>query len=98
MATSGTISGSTQTLYKFWAEWTRNSYSIENNTSNITVSLRIQRADGSSSGAYNLDTKPSVSLKINGVLQTPSINYINTQNKFKRRCHHGQGKTVGCNF
>ena len=65
MATSGTIYGSTyksngagSSVYEFKASWKRNSYSIEKNTSNITVSLSVRRTDGYSSSAYNLEQKP----------------------------------------
>lgn len=85
MATSGKINGtakynsSASSLYSFWADWTRNSYSVENNTSNITVSLKLQRIDGSTAGAYNLDRYPTVTLKVNGTQQTPTISYIDTR-------------------
>lgn len=86
MATSGTIYGSAakksgvaNSDYTFKADWVRNSYSIEKNTSNITISLRIQCTTYSGS-AYNNDTKPTVNLKVGGIARTPSINYINTRN------------------
>ena len=88
MATSGTIKGTTQYngaskdgLYSFWAEWKRNSYSVENNTSNITISLKIQRIDGTNYGAYNLDKYPTVTLKVNGAAKTPTTSVIDTRNK-----------------
>ena len=85
MATSGTINGtakkngSVTSNYTFWLTWNRNSYSIENNTSNITVSLKI-KCTAFSSGAWNLDRKPSVSLSVNGAAKTPTISYIDTRN------------------
>ena len=86
MATSDTITGSayypsgkTNSRYTFVAEWKRNSYSIERNTSNITVSLKIQYTY-STQGAYNLNQKPSVTLKVNTVAQSPSISFIDTRN------------------
>ena len=88
MATSGRINGSPTAggssvahLYSFWVDWTRNSYSIENDSSNITVYLRIQRIDGSNAGAWALDALPSVSLSVGGAAKTPSISYIDTRNK-----------------
>lgn len=85
MATSGKINGSPAQsypgLYAYWADWKLNSSSIDKNTSNITVWLRLQRIDGSNSGAYALDVKPSVSLSVGGSAKTPSISYIDTRNK-----------------
>ena len=82
MATSGTIKTTcgSNDQYDYWAYWKRNSYSIENNKSNITIYLRLQRNDGSSSGAYNLGVKPSVTLKVGGASKTPTISYIDTRN------------------
>ena len=84
MATSGTIKGqakakgSLTSNYTFWVEWRRNSRSIENNTSNITVSLKV-KCTAFSDGAYNLVTKPSVSLTVNGAAKTPTISIIDTR-------------------
>ena len=84
MATSGTIYGSCTGgnggKYDFWASWARNSYSIDNGTSNITVSLKVQRNDGYSASAFNLDSKPSVSLKVNGASKSPTTYIIDTRN------------------
>lgn len=82
MATSGTIKTTCGTTdqYDYWAYWKRNSYSIENNKSNITIYLRLQRNDGYSSGAYNLATKPTVTLKVGGATKTPTVSYIDTRN------------------
>lgn len=85
MATSGKINGSPAQsypgLYAYWADWKLNSSSIDKNTSNITVWLRLQRVDGANAGAYNLADKPSVSLSVGGSAKTPSIAYIDTRNK-----------------
>jgi hypothetical protein len=70
MATSGTIRGKTKNSsgtditdkYNTWISWKRNSTSIANNTSNITVSVKVQRVDGyTGTTAYNLETKPTES-------------------------------------
>lgn len=85
MATSGNIigsakkNGSVTSRYVFWAEWKRNSYSIENNTSNITVTLKIKYTY-SSEGAWNRQKYPSVTLNVNGAAKTPTIDYIDTRN------------------
>lgn len=83
MATSGSIPGSCTGgnggKYDFWASWSRNSYSIDNGTSNITVLLKVQRNDGYSASGFNLDAKPSVSLKVNGASKSPTITHIDTR-------------------
>lgn len=82
MATSGNIKttcGSNK-QYDYRADWKRNSYSVANNKSNITIKLILQRNDGYASGAYNLGVKPSVTLKVGGVSKTPTISYIDTRN------------------
>ena len=85
MATSGKINGtaknngSATSNYTFWAEWKRNSHSVENNTSNITVSLKI-KCTAFPDGAWNLEKKPSVSLSVNGADKTPTISHIDTRN------------------
>lgn len=84
MATSGKITGTAYKNgvanpdYTFWADWVRNSKSDANNTSNITVYLRIQNTKYAD-GAYNLDKKPSVSLNVNGAAKTPTIKIIDTR-------------------
>lgn len=84
MATSGTIYGSCTGgnggKYDLWVSWVRNSYSVDNGTSNITVSMKVQRNDGYSASAFNLDSKPSVSLKVNGASKTPTTYIIDTRN------------------
>ena len=86
MATSGSItgtaknsSGAVNTYYNFVANWNVNSRNVDNNTSNITVSLQINYTY-SSGGAYNLDKKPSVSLSVNGVSRSATISYIDVTN------------------
>lgn len=90
MATSGSITGtakagsSVASVYTYWAEWVRNgSPNVTNNTSNITVSLIIQKTSGNTLGAYNLDKYPTVSLSVNGSAKTPTIVYIDTRNYAK---------------
>ena len=84
MATSGKITGiaykgsAANSDYTFWADWVRNKKSDANNTSNITVYLRIKNTKYAD-GAYNLDKKPTVSLKVNGAAKTPTIQIIDTR-------------------
>jgi hypothetical protein len=93
MATNGTISGTTKnssgtdasSKYGTWISWKRNSTSIANNTSNITVTVYVQRVDGwTGDSSYNLDTKPSVTLKVGGATKTATVNHIDTRNQ--QRC------------
>ena len=85
MATSGSITGSAKSngsitsYYSFWVDWKRNSYSIEKNTSNITVSLKV-KCTASADSAWNLEKKPAVSLSVNGATKSPTIDYIDTRN------------------
>lgn len=89
MATSGTIQGTTKNSsgsnvssnYGTWITWKRNSNNITNNTSNITVTVYVQRIDSwDGVSAYDLTQKPSVTLKVGGVAKTPNIYYIDTRN------------------
>lgn len=90
MATSGSITGTAKAgssaaqYYTYWAEWVRNgSPNVTNNTSNITVSLIVQKTSGNSNGAYNFEKYPTVSLSVNGAAKTPTIAYIDTRNYVK---------------
>jgi hypothetical protein len=89
MATGGNINGTTKnssgtTLshYGTWIYWTINSQDIENNTSNITIEVRVQRTDGyTGTTAYNLEDKPDVSLYVGGSAKTPSTYFLDTRNQ-----------------
>lgn len=89
MATSGSINGSctggSGGKYNFTAEWKRNSYSIADCSSNITIDLYVQRNDGYSSSAYNLDSKPGVTLKVGGASKTPTTYLLDTRKGAKCR-------------
>lgn len=88
MATSGKITGTTKnssgttlSYYGTWVNWKVNSTNIANNTKNITISVIVKRTDGySGTTAYNLNDKPSVSLKVGGSAKTPTIYYLDTRN------------------
>ena len=79
MATEGKITGKTNDDYEFTCYWVRNSFSETNNTSNITVNLRVQRTDGYLESAYNLSTKPTVTLIVGGTTRYPDIDFIDTR-------------------
>ena len=91
MAINGTIQGKTKnssgadntSKYATWMYWQRNGdYDINNNKSNITVYIRVQRVDGyTGTTAWNKEKKPTVNLKVGGVAKTPTIDYIDTRNK-----------------
>jgi hypothetical protein len=57
--------GNANSDYEFLLKWVRNSYSIENNTSNITITLSVRRTDGYADSAANLNKKPRVTLTVN---------------------------------
>lgn len=89
MATSGKIQGTTKNssgsilnTYGTWIEWKRNGNpNITNNTSNVTVTVYLQRIDGyAGETAWDLESKPTVSFKVGGVAKTPTIYYIDTRN------------------
>lgn len=92
MATSGKIQGTTKndsgsnitTKYGTWIDWNVNSTDIAKNTSNITIKVSVQRVDDYTGvTAYNLETKPSVTLTVGGSAKSPTISYIDTRNKKK---------------
>ena len=90
MATSGTIQGiarngsgtdiTATNQYKTWISWKRNSTNVSKNTSNITVTVYVQRADGYTDSAWNLEDKPIVTLKVGGSAKTVTTNYVDTRN------------------
>lgn len=51
----GSCSGNSGSKYNVWLEVTENSQSIENNSSNVTVKLKLKRNDGYSESAHNLN-------------------------------------------
>lgn len=89
MATSGNINGTTKnssgttlSYYGTWIYWKINSQDIENNTSNITIEVKVQRTDGyTGTTAYNLENKPDVSLHVGGSAKTPNTYWLDTRNQ-----------------
>ena len=90
MAVNGTIQGTVKnssgvdisTRYGTWISWQRNSYSIDKSTSNITITVNVQRIDGyTGETAWNLEDKPTVTLTVGGSNKTPTISYIDTRNQ-----------------
>lgn len=72
--------GSYVSYHDFWASVTVNDSSVDNNTSNITVALRLQRTNDNY-GAYNLYRLPDVTLKVNGTARTATRSYIDLRNQ-----------------
>lgn len=51
----GSCSGESGSKYNLWLEVAENSQNIENNSSNVSIKLKLKRNDGYSSSAYNLN-------------------------------------------
>ena len=65
----GSCSGSTGGRYDVWLDVKENSQSIANNTSNITVALKLKRNDGYAASAYNgYINQNTVKLTVNGAV------------------------------
>ena len=76
----GTCTGTTGSKYDLWLEVTQNSQSVENNTSNITVALKLKRNDGYAASAYNLyEAENTVSLSVGGVSRVSGNITIDTR-------------------
>ena len=71
------------TYMTFLVEWKRNSVSISDVTSNITIQCSLQSSNSDRLYPYNLITKPSVTLKVANKAVTPSVNYIDTRDEKK---------------
>lgn len=77
----GACSGSAGSKYDIWLEVTENSYSVENNTSNLSVYLKLKRNDGYSSSAYNLNANENFAqITINGGAVSSTNLKIDTRN------------------
>ena len=77
----GTCTGTTGGKYDLWLEITQNSQSVANNTSNVTVSMKLKRNDGYASSAYNLyQADNTVSLSVGGVSRVSGNITIDTRN------------------
>ncbi len=64
----GSCTGSSGSKYNVWLDITQNSQNITNNTSNITVALKLKRNDGYSASAHNgYINQNTVKLTVNGV-------------------------------
>lgn len=78
---NGTCTGSSAAKYDVWIEIKQNSQSVVNNTSNVTVTLKLKRNDGYASSAYNLSASDnSFSLSVGGVVKDSGTTAIDTRN------------------
>ncbi len=78
---NGTCTGSSAAKYDVWLDITQNSQNLKNNTSNVTVSLKLQRNDGYASSAYNLNADDNnFSLSVGGEVKSSGTRKIDTRN------------------
>ena len=84
----GSCSGSSGGRYSVWLDVVQNSQNIGNNTSNITVSLKLKRNDGYAASAWNgYVNQNTVKLTVNGSV------VVNTNMTFDTR--DGKTATLG---
>ncbi len=77
----GSCSGSSGSKYNIWFEINENSHSITNNTSNLSVKLKLKRNDGYNASAYNLNENDNyVNFTINGVQKLSRNLTVDTRN------------------
>lgn len=77
----GSCSGSSSGRYNVWLDIVQNSQNITNNTSNITVSLKLKRNDGYAESAYNnYINQNTVKLYINGAVVLSENMTFDTRN------------------
>ena len=77
----GSCSGNAGPKYNIWLEVTENSQSIENNSSNVTLKLKLKRNDGYAESAYNLnETENFTKITINKNVVSSKNLKIDTRN------------------
>jgi hypothetical protein len=77
----GSCSGNAGSKYNIWLEVAENSQSIENNSSNITLKLKLKRNDGYSGSAYNLNENENFAkITVNGNIVVSKNLEIDTRN------------------
>ena len=74
----GTCTGGSASAYTFVLDWVSIG-NVTTNSSALKIYLTVYRNDGYSNSAYNLSTKPSVTLKVGGTTMSPTIKYIDTR-------------------
>ncbi|MBQ6936531.1 MAG: hypothetical protein IJN49_08280, partial [Clostridia bacterium] len=77
----GECSGSSGSKYNIWVEVNENSHSVKNNTSKLTIKLKLKRNDGYSSSAYNLNKSENFAkITINDAVKSSRNLTIDTRN------------------
>lgn len=77
----GSCTGNSGSKYSIWFEVTENSQNITNNTSNVSVSLKLKRNDGYSGSAYNTnESENNAKITINNVTKVNRNLAIDTRN------------------
>ena len=77
----GACSGSSGKKYDIWLEVSENSHSIKNNTSNLTLNLKLKRNDGYTGSAYNLNESDNFAkITINNTVKSSKNLTIDTRN------------------
>ncbi len=77
----GVCSGNAGAKYNIWLEVAENSQSVENNTSNVIVKLKLKRNDGYAGSAYNLNKSENFAkITINNDIVTSANIEIDTRN------------------
>ncbi len=78
----GSCSGSAGKKYNLWLEVTQNGQSVKNNTSNLTVVLKLKRNDGYNDSAYNLNKNDNnAKITINNIEKAAQSLAIDTRNQ-----------------
>lgn len=80
---NGICTGTSASKYNLWIEWS-SSPDVANNRSLVTATEYLQRNDGYSASAYNLNaSKNDKKIVINGSTATASSNGVDTRNNVK---------------
>lgn len=77
---NGTCTGISYTKYSTWVDWDINSQNSAGCSSNVTVTMKVQRNDGIKDSAYNLSKVNPVSLSVGGVVRVSDKIGIDTRN------------------
>lgn len=71
----------TNGVYNYWVDWTENSQNVANNSTNVSVYLRLKRNDGYAGSAYNNYNNNTIQLSVGGTERVKITNAnIDTRN------------------
>lgn len=77
----GKCTGNSGGKYDIWLEVNENSHNVKNNTSNLTVKLKLKRNDGYTNSAYNLNKSDNFAkITINNSVKSSGNLSIDTRN------------------